>query len=225
MKRPVRASPSLAQTLSAPQSPKRQDTHPPHLSSQHPNTRRRSHLARTPCQLVITSHARRHPYHSSRREPKPAPQHLDCARRRRRLPELLTHADATPPAPLRVVDRVPALPLATGVVTARPTARTAATPPGVGQTDRKGTCPHPEPGSPPPPATPRPSSERSTRGRHPPAYAGAPPCSPPAGAVEMPPSRRAAGKEESVGLVTCTNLQSESQHWPVDETFLHSAAL
>ena len=90
-------------------------------------------------------------------------------------------------------------PLAPGAVTALPTASSAAAPPGVGPTDRKGPCPHPEPAPRLPPLDPPRGSERSTAR------------DPPAGAAELPLSRRASGEVASARGAECKNLQLETK--------------
>ena len=106
-----------------------------------------------------------------------------------------------------------------------PTAGIAAPSPGVGPTERKGPCPHPEtepPETEPLPTTPPPG----------PAARAAPPVGsatahdPALDAAELPPSspRRAAGEVEADEGESCAKIQSNLQ-CPVDENCRHTWAL
>ena len=119
----------------------------------------------------------------------------------------------SPPATPWVAGQAPALPLAPGAAAALPTANSAAAPPGVGPTDRKGPCSHPEPAPPLQPPDQLRGSERGTNTRD-----------PPAGAAELSLLRRASGEVSSAGGAECKNLLLENRHRPREANCRHWAA-
>ena len=137
------------------------------------------------------------------------------ARRTPPSPAKATNARPRSPSPTPwVAGRAPAPPLAPGVVAALPTVSSAAVPPVVGPTYRKGPCPRPEPAPTLPPPDPPRGSERSTNARD-----------PPAGAAKLSLSRRASGEVASAGGAECKKFQLERRHRPREVNCRHWAAI